>query len=230
MDHISKHTINFIQALAKNNNRKWFQANKADYERSLEEVRAFGDEIIAEVSTFDMIDTPSGKKSIYRIYRDVRFSKNKVPYKTHWAGSLKRSGASRRGGMYYHLEPGNSFVAGGFWAPHKDDLLLIRKQIEADADPLRKVLSSKGFKDNFGELQGEQLKTSPKGFDKEHKNIDLLRFKQFLCYKKFSDKEMMSPGFVNKVAAAFEAMLPFLDVMTEYLTTDLNGVSTIEEA
>lgn len=223
MDHISKHTFDFLKALKKNNNREWFAENKADYERSLEEMRAFGDQLIELVNKFDVIETADGKKSLMRIYRDVRFSKDKSPYKTNWGGGLKRAGTNRRGGMYFHIAPGENFVGGGFWGPSKEDLLHIRKQIQADPAPLRNVINSKAFKENLGELHGDQLKTAPKGFDKEDPNIDLLRYKQFLVSKKFTDKEAMSAGYVEKVAESFKQMMPFFDAMTEYLTTDLNG-------
>jgi uncharacterized protein (TIGR02453 family) len=223
MDHISKHTLDFLTALKKNNNREWFGAHRADYEQSLEEVRAFADHVIELVNTFDVLETPDGKKSLMRIYRDVRFSKNKSPYKTNWGGGLKRAGANRRGGMYFHIAPGEHFVGGGFWGPSKENLLHVRKQIAADPSPLRNVINSKEFSDAFGELHGDQLKTAPKGFDKEDPNIDLLRYKQYLVSKNFTDKEATSAGYAEKVAEGFKQMLPFFDAMTEYLTTDLNG-------
>ncbi|MEZ4687134.1 MAG: DUF2461 domain-containing protein [Bacteroidia bacterium] len=125
--------------------------------------------------------------------------------------------------MYFHIAPDENFIGGGFWGPSKEDLQHIRKQLEADASPLRKVINSKAFQDYFGELHGEQLKTAPKGFEKEDPNVDLLRYKQFLVSRKFSEEEAMSPGYAGKVADGFKRMLPFFDVMTDYLTTDLNG-------
>lgn len=230
MAQITQTTFQFLKDLSQNNTREWFQAHRNRYEASLEEVRDFADVLIDSFRDHDAIDTPSGKKAIFRIYRDVRFSKNKAPYKTHWGGSMKRSGEERRGGFYFHIEPGNSFIAGGFWGPAKEDLLHIRQQIAADADPLRDVLASKNFQTHFGEMEGEQLKTSPKGFDKAHPNIDLLRFKQYLVYKKFTDKEVLSAGYLDKAVEGFAAMLPFQEVFSNYLTTDLNGVSLLEES
>ena len=224
---ISPKSIDFVKKLGKNNNRDWFNKNKALYTAAHEDMISFADALLEEMNKIDQIETASGKKSLMRIYRDVRFSKDKSPYKQHWGGGFRRATAARRGGFYYHIEPGNSFVGGGFWGPNKDDLLLIRQQIELDADPLRKVIKSKAFKDNFGELQGEQLKSAPKGFDKEDPNIDLLRYKQFLLSKSFTDEEVLAKDFHKKVAKSFKAMLPFFDVMSEYLTTDLNGESII---
>jgi len=225
MSVITKQTFDFLKQIGKNNSREWFQENKSTYEKSHEEVIAFADKLIDLVNSFDVLDTQSGKKALYRIYRDTRFSKDKTPYKTMWGGYLRRSGAMRRGGFHFDIEPnGKSFIGGGFWSPNKEDLLLVRQQIEADASPLRNVIESSDFKSFFHELKGAQLKTAPKGFDKEHEEIDLLRYKQFLVKHDFTDKEVLSSEYVHLVAEGFKNMLPFFDVMTEYLTTDLNGL------
>ncbi len=223
MSQITKNNFKFLEDLRKNNTKPYFEKNKATYIALHEEMIAFADALLVEVKKFDEIDTPTGKKSLNRIYRDVRFSKDKTPYKTHWGGGLRRAGSDRRGGFYYHIEKGNSFVGGGFWAPDSKDLLHIRKQIDVYAKPLKKVINSKAFKDYFGSLEGDKLKTAPKGFDKENENIDLLNHKQFIVWHKFSDKEVIEKDFHKKVAKGFKNMLPFFNVMTDYLTTDLNG-------
>ncbi|MBD77678.1 MAG: TIGR02453 family protein [Crocinitomicaceae bacterium] len=227
MTAISKDTYKFLKDLKKNNNREWFNTNKSRYTEAHENVIAFADTLLSELSKKDNIETVSGKKSLFRIYRDVRFSKDKSPYKTWWAGGFKRATASLRGGYYFHIEPGQIFAAGGFWGPNKDDLLLIRQQIQADPDPLRKIINSKKFKDHFGSLEGEQLKTAPKGFDKEDPAVDLLKYKQFLVTKKIDSKLEDSEKLVSEIAGTFQAMRPFFDYMSEILTTDLNGESTI---
>ena len=140
---------------------------------------------------------------------------------------MKRSGAERRGGMYFHISPGNTHIAGGFWGPNKDDLLLIRQQIALDAEPLKEVLKSGAFRQFFGQMVGEQVKTAPKGFAKDQENIELIRFKQFIISHRFSDEEVLSADFVETVAKGFNQMMPFFDVMTMYLTTNLNGESTL---
>lgn len=225
---ISKSTFSFLQKLAKNNNRDWFADHKDLYTTSQENVIEFADDVLSKMNGFDKIDTPSGKKAVKRIYRDVRFSKNKAPYKQHFGMMYARATAARRGGYYIHIQPGESFLGGGFWGPEKDDLLLVRKHIAADDSYLRKVLESANFKKHFGEMRGEQLKSAPKGFDKEHPAIDLLRYKSFLCMESFTDEEVLSPDFSKKVEMTFKAMQPFLEVMTEMLTTNLNGESLIE--
>lgn len=228
MSTITNTTFDFLKALKKNNNRDWFQENKKVYDNSHKEVVAFAESLIERMNEFDSIETPSGKKSLFRIYRDVRFSKNKDPYKTNRTGSLARAGADRRGGYYFCIEPGNSMIGGGFYQPNTDDLNLIRKQIELDASPLRTVIESKKFKTYFGELLGEQLKTVPRGFEKDDPNIDLLRYKSFYVMHRFTDKEVMSADFVEKVIEGYKNLQAFFEVMTNYLTTDLNGESIID--
>ena len=139
-------TFNFLKDLKENNNRDWFQENKKRYDASHKEVYTFADALIERLNQKDVIETPSGKKSLFRIYRDVRFSKNKQPYKTNRTGSFRRAGADRRGGFYFCIEPGNTMIGGGFYAPSKEDLQLLRDQISLDAQPLRDVLNNKGFK------------------------------------------------------------------------------------
>lgn len=227
MQHITKHTFNFLTDLAQNNNRDWFTENKPRYEKSHKEMYTFAESIITKLNEFDSISTPSGKKSMYRIYRDVRFSKNKDPYKTNRSGSFAREGAERRGGYYFSISPGETIIGGGFYLPNTEDLNLLRKQLEMDATPLRKVLEDKNFKKYYGKLLGEQLKTAPRGFDKEDPNIDLLRYKSFFVMHKFTDEEVLSDDFEQKVIKGYKILQDFFDVMTSYLTTDLNGESTI---
>lgn len=223
MNPLSQNNFNFLKALAQNNNRNWFDENRNLYTSCRDEVASFADEVIKHMNKFDVLTTESGKKSMYRIFRDVRFSHDKTPYKTNWSGYFRRSGAERRGGYYYSIAPGNTFIGGGFWGPNKDDLLLLRQQIEGYSTPLRKVLNDHDFNAYYGDLLGEQLKTAPKGFDKESEEIDLLRYKQFYLQHHFTDEEVLSEDFPKMVAEGFQKILPFFDVMTEYLITDLNG-------
>ena len=227
MSTISKENFDFLNKLKKNNNRDWFNENKDIYLNHHQNTIDFADQVLIELSKHDNIETPTGKKSLYRIYRDVRFKKDKTPYKTYWSGGFKRATKELRGGYYFHIQQGKSMVGGGFWAPDKEDLLRIREDIAFDAQPLRKIINSKSFKDTFGTLHGEQLKTCPKGFDKEHPDLDLLRYKQFTVFKKFTDKEVLSPDFAKQVNETFKKMPPFFDYMSESVTTDANGESLI---
>lgn len=220
---IQQSGFDFLDKLKRNNNREWFHAHKVAYLHELQLVEEFAEALLQKLSLHDLIETPSGKKSLYRIYRDTRFSNDKTPYKNHWSGSFKRATKQRRGGYYFHLEPGNSFIAGGFWGPVPNDLRLIRDDIAFDAAPLRKILKSKSFVSTFGSLQGEQLKTAPKGFAADHDAIDLLRHKQFLLIRKFDDKVVLHPSFLEEADKTLKAMRPFFDYMSEILSTDGNG-------
>lgn len=213
----------FLKQLKKNNNRDWFIAHKERYLRELEEVEHFAGALLGEMNKHDVIETPSGKKSMHRIYRDIRFSKDKTPYHTHWGGGFKRATKFRRGSYYFHLSPGNSFAAGGFWGPEPHDLKRIRDEFAFDAQPLRRILKSKHFIATFGSLKGEQLKTAPKGFEADNEAIDLIRYKQFLLIRPFTDKEVCSPGFLKTLNDTFRSMRPFLDYMSEVLSTNVNG-------
>ncbi|KGO84958.1 hypothetical protein Q765_18805 [Flavobacterium rivuli WB 3.3-2 = DSM 21788] len=216
-------SLDFLKQLQQNNNRDWFNSHKEDYLQQLEIIEKFAYGLLAELNIHDVIETPSGKKALQRIYRDTRFSADKTPYKKYWGGGFTRATSQRRGGYYFHLESGNTFVAGGFWAPNAQDLKRVREDINYDAAPLRKILSSKLFTSTFGTLQGEQVKTSPKGFDATHEAIDLLRYKQFLLIKRFTDEEVTSPSFLKEASQAYKNMRPFFDYMSEVLTTNSNG-------
>lgn len=216
-------SLDFLKLLKKNNDRDWFNAHKERYLAELSQLEHFAGVLLHEMNGHDVIETPSGKKSLHRIYRDTRFSKDKTPYKNNWSGSFSRAGKQRRGGYYFHIEPGNSFAAGGFWAPNPADLKRIRDEIAWDAAPLRKILKSKFFRDTFGSLLGEQVKTTPQGYDPKDPAIDLLRYKQFLLQKNFSDKEVLSKDFVKELSKTFRAMRPFFDYMSGVLSTDGDG-------
>ncbi len=224
MTRIHPDSLNFLSKLKEHNNREWFNAHKTEYQQALQHITSFADNLLAQLNTHDLIETASGKDSLQRIYRDTRFSNDKTPYKASWSGGFRRATKQRRGGYYFHIEPGNSFVGGGFWGPVPEDLKRIREDIAFDAAPLRKVLKSKSFTSMFGTLQGEQVKTAPKGFPAGHEAIDLLRYKQFLVMRRFPDKAVLKDDFLKEADLTFQAMRPFFDYMSEVLSTDTNGV------
>ncbi|MBE9461521.1 DUF2461 domain-containing protein [Dyadobacter subterraneus] len=223
--YIPASSLDFLKVLRENNNRDWFNVHKDEFIEQQAFVEEFAGLLLNELNKHDLIETPSGKKILHRIYRDTRFSKEKIPYKTNWSGSFTRATKQRRGGYYFHIEPGNSFVAGGFQGPNAEDLKRIRDEISFDPAPLRKILNSKPFKDTFGTLQGEQVKTTPKGFGKNDPSIELLRFKQFLLIKRFSDDQVLSGSLLKEASDAFKNMRPFFDYMSEVLTTDMDGIN-----
>ncbi|MFT4660391.1 MAG: hypothetical protein ACI8XB_000659 [Patiriisocius sp.] len=221
---ITKQHFTFLKSLAKNNNREWFMENKKTFDDLNNEMKAFCGQIMEGLCKTDNIE----KFNVFRIYRDVRFSKNKTPYKNHLSGYFRRATAHLRGGYYLHIESGNTFVGGGFYSPSKEDLLRIRQEIEQDDKEMRAILKNPKFKKNFGALLGEELKTAPRDFDKEHKAIDLIRKKQFYVARSFTDKEVLSKDFDKEVVKTFEALRPFFNFMSETLTTDLNGISVLD--
>lgn len=220
-------TLSFLEDLKLNNNRPWFNEHKERYQQEHAHMVEFAENLIDRMSQHDLLEPMSGKKSLFRIYRDTRFSKDKTPYKSHFSGTLKRATKLRRGGYYYHIQPGGSFLAGGFWGPSSADLQRIREELAADAQPLRKIIAAPGFQKTFGELKGDKVKTAPKGYSKDHPNIDLIRHKQYIVTREFSDKEVMAPDFLDQVVETFCVMHPFFDFMSEVLTTDSNGVPIV---
>jgi len=221
---IDNSTFEFLNNLKANNNRDWFEMNKKIYQQEEKKLKQFFTELQNGLNQFDVIE----KMKIFRIYKDVRFSKDKTPYKTNRGANWMRAGAHHRGSYYLQLEPGNSFVAGGFFQPNPEDLLRIRKEFEMDATEIRAIFSNLQFQKTYGGFAVyDQLKTAPKGFDKDHPNIDLIRNKNFFVSHKYTDDEVLSKGFSEKVLQHFQLLLPFFNYMSEVLTTDLNGVSLL---
>lgn len=223
MTHINSKSFQFLQDLSINNNRDWFNNNKPRYEAAKANMKAFGNALFEEMNKTDHID----KIKVHRIYRDVRFSKDKTPYKRNLSCSMSRATKLLRGGYYLHIEPDECFLGGGFWGPNKEDLARVRKELAFDAQPLRDIINSNDFKNVFGTLQGNQLKTAPRGYPKDHENVDLLRYKQYVVMLKFTNEEVTQSEFLQKVVAGFQAMRPFFNYMSEVLTTDENGVPIV---
>jgi uncharacterized protein (TIGR02453 family) len=220
---INKEVLNFLKDLEKNNNREWFDAHKTTFKKHETAVRQVFSAVLEKFKAHDDIE----KLKMFRIYRDVRFSKDKTPYKSHIAGSFIRNGAKLRGGYYMHIKPGNTFIAAGFWEPNKEDLFRIRKELALDADEFREIISNVSFKKIWGDLEGDELKTAPKGFDKGHKNIDLIKKKQFIFTRNFTDEAVLATDFADKITNSFVTLKPYFDLMSDILTTDLNGESLL---
>lgn len=220
-------TLEFLSDIKRSNNREWFAANKSRYEAALHNMITFADGLLVEMNRHDHLSTRSGKESLYRIYADTRFSKDKAPYKTHWGLRFARATDLLRGGYYLHIEPGNTFAAGGFFSPNPDDLKRIREDIDLNYSDWDTLFAETSQQKTFGKLRGEQVKTAPKGFDKTHPGIDWLRHKQFILRHDFTDAEALSPDFVSLVNETFRQLRPFFDYMSEVLTTNANGESII---
>jgi uncharacterized protein (TIGR02453 family) len=202
--------LQFLEELSSNNNREWFQKNKAWYEESRDKVLFLTDVLINEIGRFDPeIRGLQPKDAMFRIFRDVRFSGDKRPYKTNFGSFICKGGRkSSNPGYYFHLEPGGCFVAGGIYMPGAEELRAVRNYLADHADEFLEITEDPAFKDLFPELYDDKLKTPPKGFPKEHEHIELLKYKSFIYSKTFSNKEVKGEDYVEKMVEAFETLHP----------------------
>jgi len=223
MQVIPKNTISFLKELKLNNNRDWFNENKQEFNSIQTEVKKFADQVKDSLNLSDDIE----KLKIFRIYRDLRFSKDKTPYKKNIGMAFHRSKPELRGGYYLEISADESFMAVGFWNPNKEDLLRIRKEIEIDGQEFTNVINQKKIKDVWGKIKGDEVKTSPKDFKGDHEYIDMIKKKQFIFIKKLKEKEILDANFQKELVNNFVSIRPFFDYMSEVLTTNLNGESII---
>jgi uncharacterized protein (TIGR02453 family) len=216
---IQKSTIDFLKTLKKNNNRDWFDKNKEKYLAAKQNVDEFVDELIKSFSTFNKsLIGLRAKDCVFRIYR---FSKNKAPYKTNMGASINAGGKkAENAGYYIHIEPGEAFLAGGVWMPPADQLKKIRQEIVYNGKDFKKILAEKNFKKQFkalDESEGYKLSRPPKGFDKNHPDIELLKFNSYIVWKKYNDKDILSKNFVKKVSADAKVMKAFINFLNTAL-------------
>lgn len=227
MNTVPKSSFTFLKSLKKNNHRDWMTEHKKEYQTSEKALKAFYADIQSGLNEDDEIE----KLKVFRINRDIRFSKDKTPYNVHRSVSFSRAGAHRRGGYYLRLEPGGkSVVAGGFFNPEPKDLLRIRTEFQMDSSEIRGILAEPAFAKAYGGKfdAWDPVKTAPKGFSKEDPNIDLIRLKNFVVTHSFTDAEVHAPDFGANVLHHYRLLRPFFDLMSDVLTTDLNGVSLID--
>lgn len=212
---ISTKTFDFLKKLSKNNNREWFTENKNLYTESQENVVGFLEDLIKEMSGFDEeLAKIDAKKALFRIYRDTRFSKDKIPYKTNFGASLGMGKGSQKGGYYLHLEPGKSFLAGGIYMPESAVLKEVRKEISLYGDEFIKIINNKDFKKHFPELdQSDQLKKIPQGFEKEDPMAEYLKLKNFIVVYNVKDEMVLDKGAAKELTKVFKLMKPFNDFL-----------------
>ena len=205
-------TFEFLKELVENNNREWFQVNKERYDNARENLIVFTAGIITKLHKVDPTVSADldPKKCVMRIYRDIRFSKNKTPYKNNFGVSLPTLGSKLGGVEYYlHIQPGKSFIAGGYWMPEAEHLKAIRQEIDYNANDLRKIIDDKEFVKLFGKFTNQdQLKTTPKGYEADNENIDLLKLKSFIVSHPLKDKELTGPKAVDEVISMCSKIYP----------------------
>jgi uncharacterized protein (TIGR02453 family) len=207
---IKKETLQFLKELKKNNERGWFEKNKDRFVAANENFIQFGQALINEVAKFDRsVAGLDAKQAVFRIYRDIRFSKDKSPYKTHFGAVLLGKGKSCGiAGYYLHLEPGNAFLAGGVHMAEPQNLKAIREGISAQGNKFLKIIRDKNFRKNFT-IEGEKLVNVPRGFDKEDPMADFLKYKDLVLRHPVDEKMVLSDGFASYCSKVFKAMVPF---------------------
>lgn len=208
---IEKSTLEFLTKLSKNNNRDWFEKNRPAYEKAKTNFKDLIESVIVSASKFDpAIKHLEAKNCVFRINRDVRFSKNKSPYKNNFGATISPGGKkSFSAGYYIQIQPGGSFIAGGMWQPETPLINAIRQEIDYNAADFKRIISSKEFKKLFGNLsQEDKLKTVPKGYDKTHPEIELLKYKSYIVVHELKDSEVLSKDFLKHCTQVMKAMHP----------------------
>jgi uncharacterized protein (TIGR02453 family) len=220
MTTIKKSTLDFLDSLKDNNNRDWFIKNKPAYIDAKENFESFVQDIINNIVDFEPILKGLEVKScVYRINRDIRFSNDKSPYKSHLGAFIVRGGkknGDKFAGYYVHIEPEKSIIAGGAYMPPSPWLSAIREKIDEEPDEFVKIINSKDFVKYFGEIEGEKLKKAPKGYPSDHPNIELLKYKSYLIVNEVNDEFVLSQNYFDHVLKVLKAMKPFNDFLNEY--------------
>lgn len=207
-------TFHYLNQLKENNTREWFHANKKTYDDVKANFEITIKELIGSIAAFEDMTGVEVKNCNYRIARDVRFSKDKAPYKT-WLSASFSAGGRKSGRMdyYLHIEDNKSFLGGGMYSPTPEQLAKLRQEIDYNAQELKSIIYHPGFVKMFGEAEGESVKSAPKGYSKEHPEIDLLRRKQLFFWHQFPNEEVSADNFVQKVTEACFTLKPFLDFL-----------------
>ncbi len=209
-----KGTLEFLSELAFNNNRPWFEEHKADFERAKADFESLVNEMIGRLSAFDDLSGLTAKDCVMRIYRDIRFSRDKTPYKTAFAAHMAAGGRkSGRYGYGLRLEPNATIAAGGMWEPNPEQLGRFRAAVDRNPKGLIRIIEAPKFRRTFGGLKGEKLKSAPQGYAKEHPAIEILKLKQVYAARSFPDEAVLSDDFADRLFDTYQALKPFLDYL-----------------
>ena len=209
---LSKNILNFLNSLKRNNNREWFHKNKALYDSAKKEFEIFVNLLINEVHKIDKeVVSITAKDCVFRIYRDVRFSMDKTPYKTNFGVFIVKGGKnSGNAGYYLHVEPGNCFLGGGVYMPPSNILKAIRTEIYENTEEFKSIIQDSTFRKKFGKIyDDDQLKLPPRGFPKDFPDIDLLKYKNYTIIKSVTDQMIQRESFIDEIRTTFKAMYPF---------------------
>jgi uncharacterized protein (TIGR02453 family) len=220
MEQIKKSTLDFLLKIGKNNNREWFNKNRNLYEEAKENFESFVQAVINQITDFEPIMKGlEVKNCVYRINRDIRFSNDKSPYKAHFGANMVRGGkksGDKFAGYYIHIEPGNSIIAGGAYMPLSPWLVAIREKIDLEPEKFIEIIKHMDFIRYFGQIEGEKLKTPPRGYTSDNPHIDLLKFKSYLVVNEVPDKFVLSPDYFEHVIDVARAMKPLNDFLNDY--------------
>jgi uncharacterized protein (TIGR02453 family) len=220
MEQIKKSTLDFLLKIKSNNNREWFNKNRKLYVDAKENFESFVQAVIDHIADFEPIMKGLEATScIYRINRDIRFSNDKSPYKANFGAFIVRGGrknGDKFAGYYIHIEPGKSMIAGGAYMPPTPWLSAIRQKIDEEPEKLLKIIKNKDFIKHFGKLEGDKLKSAPKGYSSDHPHIDLLKYKSYLVVDEIPDKKVLSQGYFEHVIDVARATKPLNDFLNEY--------------
>ena len=214
-------TLTFLEKLSKNNNKPWFDKHRDEYMAAKEDFEVYVGKVLEGLSVKEpLFKEQKAKDCIFRIFRDVRFGKDKTPYKSHFGAFFSRGGRKFPGAGYYvHIDPagGKSFAGGGLWVPEPPLLKAVRQEIDYNFKEFKKIIEDKKFKKLFNEINGEQLKKLPQGYAEDNPAIDYLKMKSFTVSNSITNADITGKGFVKKTLDAFDTMRPFADFLNRSL-------------
>lgn len=215
--------IQFLNELSENNNREWFQNNKKRYDESREKVLFITEVVINEIRKFDpevpLLET---KDCLFRIFRDVRFSNDKRPYKTNFGSFIAKGGRkSMHAGYYFHIEPTGSFVGGGIYMPAAEPLKAIREHIADNGEEFLSIINNKSFIKVYPEMMDDKLKTAPKGYSPDHEFINMLRYKSFAFSSKLDKSQISADNYIEKLVHSFKILQPVNRFLNDALKNNL---------
>jgi uncharacterized protein (TIGR02453 family) len=209
MSVITKDTFQFLRQIAVNNNKPWFEKNRPLYEKARAEYVAFITKLTEGIRKIESIPEKEPSRYVMRIYRDIRFSKDKTPYKKFFGSIIERGPEHQKCPLYLQIMPGKSMMGGGVWDPLPETLKKIRQEIDYNTNGLKKIINSKDFLKYFGKIQGAKLARPPKGYEADNPHIELLKFKQLYVQRDFEDELVLSKHLIPEILKSYKAALPF---------------------